>query len=387
MEKYIFTFLLCLISTATINIDKYRKDCLEKHNYYRSLHQAGKVKNDQILEKAAMEVSDLLAFKIKDLVNTEVKMNGDYVGQNLYMVYGISDTIGSDCVNMWYGEVDGYDFNNPGFSMDTGHFTQVVWKSVKKIGLGVSCDGQQRCYVVCHYYPSGNKEGEYYNNVFPKDGKIYVDDSHDDEEDNSYTSGSSSITYESSTTYKESSSTTIYESSSNSSIRYSNNSNSNSNSGSKSSSASSDPTLEKFREDILTRHNYYRKKHQVGKLSRDSKLEKIAQNAADIMKSNNNWYFTEEKYKGQYIGQNLFWSWGIDYGYGIVDTWYNDGLIYDFNNQGWYSLTAFFTQLIWKSTKKLGCGVGCNGNECYGICVYYPAGNLGDFSENVFPSK
>ena len=68
MEKYIFTFLLCLISTATINIDKYRKDCLEKHNYYRSLHQVGKVKNDQILEKAAMEVSDLLAFKIKDLV-------------------------------------------------------------------------------------------------------------------------------------------------------------------------------------------------------------------------------------------------------------------------------------------------------------------------------
>ena len=58
-----------------------------------------------------MEVSDLLAFTIKDLVHTEVKMNGDYVGQNLYMCYGISDTIGSDCVNMWYGEVEEYDFN------------------------------------------------------------------------------------------------------------------------------------------------------------------------------------------------------------------------------------------------------------------------------------
>ena len=289
------------------------------------------------------------------------------------MCYGISDTIGSDCVNMWYGEVDGYDFNNQGFSMDTRHFTQVVWKSVKKIGLGVSCDFQQRCYIVYHNYPSGNYEGEYYNNVFPKDGKIYIGNSDDEEEDNFYTSRSSSTTYESSTNYEETSSKTIYETSSSS--------------GNRSSSTSSDPILEKFREDILTRHNYYRKKHKVSNLSRDSKLEKIAQNSADIMKSTNNWYFTEEKYKGQYVGQNLFWSWGIGYGYGIVDIWYNDGFNYDYNNQGWYSQTASFTQLIWKSTKKLGCGVGCNGNECYGACVYYPAGNWGDFSQNVFPSN
>ena len=173
MKKALLISLLCLISAATLNLDKYRADCLEKHNYYRSLHQAGKVKRDSILEKAAMEVSDLLANTIKDLVHTEVKMNGDYVGQNLYMCYGISDTIGSDCVNMWYGEVDEYDFNNQGFSMDTGHFTQVVWKSVKKIGLGVTCDSEEKCYVVCHYYPSGNYEGEYESNVFPKDGKIY----------------------------------------------------------------------------------------------------------------------------------------------------------------------------------------------------------------------
>jgi len=77
MEKYIVILLLCLISTSSIDIDKYRKDCLERHNYYRSLHQAGKVKNDQILEKIAMEVSNFLAFKIKNLVHTEVKMNGD----------------------------------------------------------------------------------------------------------------------------------------------------------------------------------------------------------------------------------------------------------------------------------------------------------------------
>jgi hypothetical protein len=105
------------------------------------------------------------------------------------------------------------------------------------------------------------------------------------------------------------------------------------------------------------------------------------------MKKNNNWYFTEETYNGEYIGQNLFFSWGIGDGSGIVDMWYNDGASYDYSNQGWYSETAGFTQLIWKSTTKIGCSAGCNDSQCYGVCIYYPAGNWGDFTKNVFPSK
>ena len=83
----------------------------------------------------------------------------------------------------------------------------------------------------------------------------------------------------------------------------------------------------------MTRHNYYRKKHQVGDLSRDSGLEGIADRAAAIMKQTSNWYFTDETFNGGYIGQNLFWSWGIGDGNGIVDMLYYDGAIYDYNSQ------------------------------------------------------
>jgi hypothetical protein len=37
---------------------------------------------------------------------------------------------------MWYGEIAKYDFRRGGFSMDTGHFTQVVWRSTTTIGCG-----------------------------------------------------------------------------------------------------------------------------------------------------------------------------------------------------------------------------------------------------------
>ena len=48
-----------------------------------------------------------------------------------------------------------------------------------------------------------------------------------------------------------------------------------------------------------------------------------------------------------------------------------------------------FTQMVWKSTQKIGCAASCFEDKdfCFGLCVYYPAGNYeGEFEENVFPS-
>ena len=54
---------------------------------------------------------------------------------------------------MWYDEVTnpGYNFATGGFSMGTGHFTQVVWKGSSELGCGIS-----GVYVVCRYCKSGN---------------------------------------------------------------------------------------------------------------------------------------------------------------------------------------------------------------------------------------
>jgi uncharacterized protein YkwD len=67
-------------------------------------------------------------------------------------------------VGMWYGEIAKYDFRKGGFSMETGHFTQVVWRDTKHVGCGTSrCNGME--IWVCNYDPPGNVEGEYRENV------------------------------------------------------------------------------------------------------------------------------------------------------------------------------------------------------------------------------
>ena len=54
-------------------------------------------------------------------------------GENLAMSTNPNRADDYATVN-WYDEIIDYDYNNPGFSMATGHFTQVVWVGTKKVG-------------------------------------------------------------------------------------------------------------------------------------------------------------------------------------------------------------------------------------------------------------
>ena len=106
------------------------------------------------------------------------------------------------------------------------------------------------------------------------------------------------------------------------------------------------------------------------------------------MAKEDNWYFTEQKYNGEDVQQNLIAFSGKVNGESIVDSWYEGSLKYDFNKQGWSSETGGFTQMIWKATKKIGCASSPvkGQDKSYAVCIYYPAGNWqGEFEKNVFP--
>ena len=66
-----------------------------------------------------------------------------------------------------YDERKLYNFRTPGYSESTGHFTQIVWKGSKKVGIGLAKSKNGMYYGVASYYPPGNLQGTFEENVLP----------------------------------------------------------------------------------------------------------------------------------------------------------------------------------------------------------------------------
>ena len=74
---------------------------------------------------------------------------------------------GKNMTESWYSEIKDYNFRNPDEYGDTGHFTQVVWKESKELGIGYAKSRSGNYYGVANYYPAGNFIGNYKENVLP----------------------------------------------------------------------------------------------------------------------------------------------------------------------------------------------------------------------------
>ena len=156
-----------VIILAGTDLETIRKNILENHNYHRRRHQVGDLTRNSEIEKIAQSYSEKLA-STGEFNHSGNTYKGTKLGENLYKNWGsyqVSVT-GTEASNSWYDEIKDYDFNNPGFSMDTGHFTQLVWKGSKELGCGASCQNNA-CVVTCNYYPPGNYIGQFDSNVFP----------------------------------------------------------------------------------------------------------------------------------------------------------------------------------------------------------------------------
>jgi hypothetical protein len=133
------------------------KDVLERHNELRKKHCAEPLVWSKDLAKVAQSWADKLGARC-----ALQHSSGDY-GENL--AAGSVELMGPGQVaEMWYSEIDKFDFAKGGFSGETGHFTQLVWRGTQRLGCGVSSCKSLRIWV-CNYDPPGNVMGEYRENV------------------------------------------------------------------------------------------------------------------------------------------------------------------------------------------------------------------------------
>ncbi|CAF0948007.1 unnamed protein product [Didymodactylos carnosus] len=149
---------------------KFQQDALNKHNEYRRKHCVPSLTLNANLNSIAQRYAEYLAQNNKFEHSDPKSRNG--AGENLYFfsTTGTLNVNGADAVVSWYNEIKYYNFNKPGFSSQTGHFTQVVWKSTQTVGCGIgyaSRNGWNQAYVVCNYLPAGNVLGQFVQNVLP----------------------------------------------------------------------------------------------------------------------------------------------------------------------------------------------------------------------------
>ncbi|KAF3919985.1 Helothermine [Arthrobotrys entomopaga] len=140
----------------------YKDAILKMHNEARALHGAGPLTWS----------SELANFGMKHTPDCEYKhtsrpdLDAAVFGENIHCINKAFDMVEKAKTGWYDEELAKYDFSKQGFSMATGHFTQIVWKATTEVGCSVKKCGDWS-FLKCNYKTPGNYPGEFEANVSP----------------------------------------------------------------------------------------------------------------------------------------------------------------------------------------------------------------------------
>ncbi|KAI3584689.1 CAP domain-containing protein, partial [Fusarium oxysporum f. sp. albedinis] len=135
---------------------------LNSTNFYREEHNATALKWNKTLEEFATDYLD-------DNDDCDFEHSGGPYGENLAI--GYPNVTAS--VEAWGDEREEYNFDKAKFSKKTGHFTQLVWKDTTTVGCGRKLCGERGWFLVCEYWPRGNVEGQFKEEVSKEEGGAF----------------------------------------------------------------------------------------------------------------------------------------------------------------------------------------------------------------------
>ncbi|CAI9738089.1 wall PRY3-like isoform X2 [Octopus vulgaris] len=407
---------------------------LRAHNFYRARHGSSELTLSQMLSDSAKKWAEILS-RMKYIHHSSRNIRGIRIGENIAVILSNKPVIcsGEEVTAQWYSEVEQYNYEQGGDTSTCGHFSQIVWRSSRQMGIGQASTTDGHSIIVAHYYPAGNISGHYNTNVLPPfypDGIPVINQTkpaiirHSKQCQRSIPrtkdSSSSVIEIPARTSLNqshespenlqsnspESSCSVINTSARTLPINHthqspkslpSNSTNSMTETSSRNLKHQSPKifqsvtqTLAMFSKDCLETHNKYRHQHHSPPLQLSEQLSKLAQKWAESIAKESYISYSSQLYKGQQIGQNIVFRWtkqGTGFsGSEVTDLWYSQVKNFDFSHYKHRMDTGHFTQLVWKNSQYIGIGKAGNSVGAVAVVVFYfPAGNIQEeLQDNVF---
>ena len=146
------------------NINDIYDDVLKQHNKIREKYKREQLKLNNELTTLAQKYADNFDLLEESNFHFENDQN-QYIGINYKLFDGDISEINKICKE-WIDEGKGCEENSViKYSSKTKHFTQIIWKNTKNIGLGYSELNNNKKIFIAFYYPVGNILNEFERNT------------------------------------------------------------------------------------------------------------------------------------------------------------------------------------------------------------------------------
>ncbi|KAK1444812.1 cap like protein [Babesia gibsoni] len=142
---------------------------LAQINSYRSLHSSPPLQWSRTLASDSRKTANELKrrFKCKLPLYYRDKIGTNYISAS---IRSFSEEL---VTRFWYDGHRDYDFKEGGpanRNPNVMSFTEMIWKSTREVGCGVTCCDDSKIMVICRFSPAGNVQGYFTENVLEKIG-------------------------------------------------------------------------------------------------------------------------------------------------------------------------------------------------------------------------
>jgi len=333
--------------------DSFIAQCLEAHNDERAELGIAELTWSEELAKSAQEWARKLAQKnsLKRSTNRD-----DDVGENIARRKSNSKSVELMLEN-WVEEKEFYvhrpypDCSNTGDEDDVSHYTQMIWEDSYEVGCGFAT-GFGKDYLVCQYRSDGNRDGQYVfgeeetANPRSKESNKSRKDETEEEEKPSKTTKS---------TEDKSSKTE------------------------KTESSNTESSGDSFVDTCLRLHNAERTALDIPALKWSEELAASALDWAKTSAKRNKMSHSDGR---NHIGENVAYTRSKPNSVEkLIGMWTDEKENYvhrpypECTKTGDTGDVGHYTQIIWKATTEVGCGVATGSGRDYIVCQYKTSGN------------